>query len=190
MVKHDCDICRGSGFVNLPIWAMAVTADNGDDIRESSRRFACPQCDDVVREERIGVLKEYGERDLSISDPAFAMAVYRGIARQFADALLQRGFIRFEEVDGPERYGRPHKAVRATLGVVSKADVAKLEERIAKRQFEVAAEVQAAAVAEVRNWGSYYRSEFIQKSDVYRLIADAHKSVKARRAAWREVSNG
>lgn len=108
--------------------------------------------------------------------------VKESTAHQLVSELLKAGFIQIER--GPPIAGEFRFKAVATLGAVSQAQVATLEQRIAARQEELACEVVAVAEEQSRHWGSYYRGREgpIEKSMVLRFLREALKGALAKRS--------
>jgi hypothetical protein len=144
-VKANCEICRGSGLIRVPIFKRSVGPRDVPafgDRDETSRSYPCPECSGSIPQERLEVVQYHGMVDMRDydGDPEFKRYVARNAAHNFVDALLQEGFIRYESGPGDSSLGM-RVPIRATLGVVSPRHVATLEQRIAVRQEELAREV-------------------------------------------------
>jgi hypothetical protein len=130
-----------------------------DDLKmtESSREYPCPECSagDLPHERLMAVKISRDGPDHLANDPRFLEIMAGGMARALGDEMLKRHLIRFERSPVDQSTGRFE--VKATIGVMAPGRVAKFEERVAERQFEVAEAIVVAAEEEVRNWGSYYR---------------------------------
>lgn len=145
-VKENCEICRGSGLIRVPIFKRSVGPRDVPafgDRDETSRSYPCPECSGSIPQERLEVVQYHGMmdmRDERHGDPEFMRYVARNAAHSFVEKLLQDGFIRYESGpgDGP---GGMRIPIRASLGVVSPRHVATLEQRISERQGELAREV-------------------------------------------------
>lgn len=183
-MAYDCDICGGAEKVRLPIRfrAMALTADPGPTMTESSREYPCPACADTTRLERVQAAREETFAASYINDPGFVDHVRKGLAHQLASHLLEHDFIKFER--GPEDERNMGFQMRATVGVVRPGQLDNLEERISERQTEVAKEVIEEAEHQINNWGSHYGHADILKRDATRMVREAIDSVLKKRAAW------
>lgn len=186
-IRHDCDVCRGSQKIRLPVWpSLSATAIRHEDsaiVTVSHREYPCPECADVTRLERVQAAREETFAASYIKAEGFIEHVKDGLAHQLAGYLLRNGFIRFER--GPEDEQEMRFAMRATVGVVRPNQLDNLEERIAERQTEVAQEVVAEAERQINNWGSYYGHRDISKDQAAREVREAFGAVLKKRAEWK-----
>lgn len=185
MTKYNCEICRGSGTIRLPLYRSlarfnpeAVSAT----IEESSRQYPCPECSEQVQFARVGIVGAIHEIDTRIEDPEYIEHVKHTAAHSLIEEIIKGGYVKIES--GTPDTRKLNREFRVTLGVVSQKRVATLEERIAQRQIEIAQEVAVEAQFQINNWGSYYGHADILKRDATRMVAEAIKTVLAKRAAW------
>lgn len=186
MVSYDCEICQGRGTIRLPVYRRVVAAfdlSTCPAVDESSRQYPCPECSEAVPFARIGVVGAIKEVDERITDPAYLDHVRHAAAHCLMDEIIKGGYLKVETAPPDTRDMR--RAFRVSLGVVSQKQVASLEERIAKRQIEVAHEVVAEAEYQINNWGSYYGHSDILKRDATRMVRESIQAVVAKRAAWK-----
>lgn len=185
MIKHDCEICRGSGVIRPPIYrrAQAAVDFNVDAITESSRIYPCPECADTTPQERVAIVQYHTLVDSMVGDPAYVEAAKSNAAHQLIAGLLKGNFIRFKR--GPNDAREFNFPVQATIGVVSQKNVADLEARVAEHQEQLAREVMAEAERAIDHWGSYYNHQSIRKDDATRSIREALAAVLAKRASWK-----
>lgn len=187
-MKRDCEICRGSGRVRLPIYRRAtMTAFGAGPIAaaEISRDYPCPECSDTVALDQLAVLQQHAFMDARINEPGYIDAAKRQAAHGLVAGLIERGFIRFER--GPDDLAQMLFPVYATIGAVSPTHVATLEQRMAEHQEELAREVMAEAARGIRVWGSAYHGDegSIEKEQAVDAVNDALRLVLQRRAAVR-----
>lgn len=165
MTNSRCEICRGSGLVRLPIYrTAAVTAfDNSAQIiEESARNYPCPECADLVPQERLALVQYHSLVDARCTDKEYIDAANEDAAHRLVGALLKGGFIRFEH--GKKDARGLTFPIQATVGVVSTKHVATMEERIAERQDEFAREVINEAGRGIESWGTSAGEGAIYKS--------------------------
>lgn len=185
----QCDICRGSRYVRLPVWptlAVAIQQDTSPiSMGESSRSYPCPQCANIVSDDHVKALDYNMMVDtLYMADREYMPSMRRHAAHGMVDRLVEDGFITFRLSKEERDPGR--KVLRAELGVVSPAHVATMESRIAERQDEVARSVAEEAIMQIYNWGSAYghtglskhEAELSVKSALARVLAARRKEAK------------
>lgn len=188
-MKADCEICRGSGVVRLPIYPRvrvgAFSAERVAKIEETSRSFACPECANSVPQERVAVIKCHSLVDSRIDDPGYIEAAKREAAFQLSAEILKAGFIEFER--GPDDTRHLAFPVRATVGIVSRTDVATLEQRVSEHQERLAQEVIAEAAKQIRVWRSAYGGDelTIQKGQAVDSLNAALTRILAARSSMR-----
>lgn len=193
-MSRDCEICRGARIVRLPVYRRAEAAPFDETvpaIEQPWREYPCPECGDSVGMERVAVLDAHTMVDDRPYGPEFDQSLRHAAARRLVDHLLDGGYITFER--GATDLRRQRYPVVATIGVVTKGAVASLEQRIAKRQGEVAAAAADEAIYQINNWGSASRfiDHRIGKDHAARFIREAVKEVsekwsKARAIAMKE----
>ena len=190
MMRDRCDICGGRGKICLPVLIpLSTRYDHAHEIKaiseSSAREYPCPECSPRVAEDHVAILRVATEFALHHGDPngEIERAVQKQSARQIAHDLLDKGYIAFET--GPYDKHRMTKPMRATLGVVSKAAVASLEERVASHRQTVAEQVVEAAEQKITNWGSHFSGSGgpIAKDMACRFVREALQQVleKAKR---------
>lgn len=163
MLRQRCDICGGRRLIRLPV-LRDLAAERPHDsavaiapLSKSFREFPCPQCSEVVDVKRLYLMQEHNTLDSRIDDRNYVRATEKDAAHHMVAKLIEGGFITFEwgEIDTKQM----RRTVRATMGVVSKAVVASMEQRVAARQDEVAREVAAEAKRKISVWGSHYSGD-------------------------------
>lgn len=182
MTNSRCEICRGSGLVRLPIYRTAsVTAfDNSAQIiEESARNYPCPECADLVPQERLALVQYHSLVDARCTDQEYIEAANNDAAHMLVGALLKGGFIRFEH--GKKDARRLTFPVQATIGVVSTKHVATMEERIAERQDTFACEVIAEAALRINEWGSSAGTGAIYKTQAIDELSLALRRLLSKR---------
>jgi DNA-binding MarR family transcriptional regulator len=149
---------------------------------DTYREYPCPECAQYVPTERVVIITSEVFVDSRVPED-YHHVVMDGLAHRMVDRLLQDGFIHREigDIDN-NKLGRP---VRATLGVVSRAAVARMEERIAARQMEVAREVVQETIRQIQNWGSYYGHSHLSGEQAIDSAESAFKAVEAKRSRVR-----
>lgn len=181
---RQCFICRGEGRIRLPIY-RPLSVTRIDDIEpiidDAYREYACPECGDLVPLERIAIIRTETFMDIRAPRECEKMAAEDAAHRMVA-RLMNNGFITCET--GEDDIHHLKRAIRTTLGVVSKATVAKLEERISQRQAEVAKEVAEEAIHQIVNWRSYYVGSggHIQKQQAADYVRESFKHIIERRS--------
>jgi hypothetical protein len=189
LVKDPCPVCQGERRVRLPlrypVSASAFMTRPNDELsppREAWREYPCPECcgrGDVV-------VVSATTRSLAVEpSPRYEEAVRFSAVAALSRHLLERGLIKFDYgvPDGP----RCDKIVVATVGVVTRDRVERIEAQVAERQFKVAEAIVSEARSQVSNWGSAYGAQAVTKSDVYRMIDDALRVVRAGWSKAREA---
>jgi hypothetical protein len=194
MIRDRCDICGGRGKICLPVLTpLSVRYDHAHEIKaideSSSREYPCPECSPRVAEDHVAILAVNGEFHVydnngSQSDinGEVERATQKQCARQIAHELLDNGYIAFET--GPFDKYRMWKPMRATLGVVSKAAVASIEERVAIHRQIIAEQVVEAAEQKINNWGSHFTGSGgpISKDMACRFVREALQQVLTRKS--------
>lgn len=195
-MADPCDICGGRRIIVLPVMprlSLSVQDASFEPYATTitKREFPCPQCAPTTHEDRIDVATVESEQTIRgpglMHGRGFRDAMKRDVAHGIAHFLLDHGYINFQwrepvSISDAECFPPPELSVRGTVGVVAPAVVASMEQRIAERQVEVAAEVVAEAAHLIGNWGSYYGHTSLSKSDAYREIDQALKNVLEKRA--------
>jgi hypothetical protein len=174
----DCEVCRGSGRIHLPLYGKleASPLDVSIDLQLGvmSREYPCPECSvDVVPISRLWVAKHAGR-----FDRRYLPVMQKSMAHALIDSLLERGMFMFRQDDPDDRGG---VRLVASVAFVAPAHVATLEQRVAERQFEVAEAVVEATVEEVANWGSHYQGRTggsVDKSQAIGWMRTALKKVR------------
>lgn len=193
MARRDCDICRGSGCIILPVYHRLSMGRVGDaDMRVASaslvdtrREYPCPECSDRVDETRVAlVTAQHDAPSIYRNEPGFMEHVSRTCARALVDQINTGGFISIKT--GPVDERSMTFRARATLGVISKTAVASLEDRVAARQFDMAEKVVAEAKRLISVWGRDYGDENILKSRAYSSVNEALAVVAAKRSDKQE----
>lgn len=193
-MTRECEICRGSRIVRLPIYRRASAAhfeaSAAVAMEASSRDYPCPECGGAVREDRVAVLDTHVMVDSRIDDPAFQDHARRAAAHMLVNWLLDGGYLTFER-------GRPDAnflryPVVASLGVVSKGIVATIEERATSRGMQLASAAADEAIRHIDNWGSAsrYIDHRIEKARVREFIHDAVKRVGEKWSKAAAVAHG
>lgn len=146
---RDCPICGGSQTIRLPvrqrISAVRPAEYTQSTVEASVRTYPCPECATSVPLERVQVIEEVVKIDERYVFDGNAMGHAKEMAiRYLGAALVKGGFVTLET--GRVDRDQMSMPVYIRLGVVSKAAVASIEERIAQRQEEIAREVVAEAV--------------------------------------------
>lgn len=185
-MSGECEICCGRKTIRLPVYRMVAVESTADDVSldEASREFPCPKCSpNLVPTERLTTIREKIESAAPYaSDPRYMEAMRYGMARLMAERMLRGGYITFEQSD-PDELGR--FSLRGRAGVVHPRHVAKFEERVAERQFEVAAALVEENKREIGNWGSYYHGReggSVGKWQAIEWLETAFKKVRAKYA--------
>lgn len=148
MKTQPCEICRGSRIVRLPIY-RPVSAQIQDmsaavAMEATSRDYPCPECGGAVKEDRIAVLDAHAMGESRINDPEFHRHARRTAAHMLIDLLVEGDYIAYER--GPIDSMHLRYPVIATLGVVSKGNVASIEARAIERGMQLAQAVADEAV--------------------------------------------
>lgn len=184
-MKPDCEICRGGRIVRLPVYRLMTSGplDEVGPMDETSRVYPCPECGDAVKQDRVAVLDAHTMVDSRIDDPAFHNYTRRAAAHRLVDHLLEGDYIAFER--GKPDARRLQYPIVATLGVVSKGQVATIEARATERGMQLAQAAADQAIREIDNWGSYYGHPDILKRDAARFI---HAAVKWVSESWSKAS--
>lgn len=176
---EQCEICRGRRVIDLPVYRPVDTSAVSVPHRVDSayRTFGCPECGPWAETDRLAVLTlHYAVAVRLSSAPGYEDAWKRDAAARLGVGMLEAGHIRFRQ-DGPDDEVRGVRRVIATVGVVAAQVVATFEERVKAKSLGLADEVIAAAIREVRNWGSYYRRPEISKDKAAELMESARRDV-------------
>ena len=190
-MRKRCDICGGRRLIRLPIMRSVYDRPRDDAavvaIPETAREFPCPQCSEMVAEQRLHLMQEHSELDTRVRDPEYRRHVEKDAAHRMVAKLIDDGFIKFEWGESNEQ--RMCRPCVATLGVVSKAVVASLEERIAIKQDDVAREVAEEAKRRISVWGSDYSGDEgpVRKVQAREAVSEALVSVLRKRADLRRA---
>lgn len=187
----ECDICNGRRTVRLPVYQSVVSgpidADISTVVDQSSREYPCPECasDDRAPVTRLQALQ--GRMDVQeylAGDVNFMRHAGRNLAARLGVDLFERGLIEIAKRTYADEMGRNVLQVRATVAAFSPNTRIKLEQRVAERQLEVAAEVVDATIEEIANWGSFYHGRMggrVDASQAVQWLRDALKRVRERR---------
>lgn len=192
-----CDICGGRRIIVLPVMprlSLSVQDASFEPYATTitKREFPCPQCAPTTHEDRIDVATVGSEQTVRgpglMHDRVFRDAMEREVAHGIAHFLLDHGYINFQwrepvSISDAECFPPPELSVRGTVGVVAPAVVASMEQRIAERQEEFAAEVVEEAIRQIDHWGSYYGHTGLSKAQAADSVRTAVKGVRNRRAA-------
>ncbi|TIX28896.1 hypothetical protein [Mesorhizobium sp.] len=129
----------------------------------------------------MAVLKCQSSVITRAGDPGYEEHVCNSLAHDLVDLILRSGHITFTKGEIDERL-MTHE-MSASLGVISAASVASMEERIAERQMEVAAKLVGAAAEEIRVWGRHYSGDegSISKGQAVDAVARAFRIIKERK---------
>lgn len=190
-MHEQCDICRGRGVIGVPVYRPLRTSRIFDsdvtkaELGEGWRDFACPQCAPKVAEHSIAFVQAEISIDPRYEDQdGYAALVRRDLLHAIAEVLAREqsdGFLVTERGPLGEFSGRI--PLTGTIGVVSKTVIASMEQRIAERQMEVAAEVVERVAGLIRMWGRerYIEPENIPKLAALGLLDKAVDDVKRKR---------
>lgn len=178
-----CEICQGRRAIDIPVYRAFDPGETVPEVLDNrvapgSRTFACPECGPWAESDRLAVVRQEGGISIKLeADPRYLEHAKRDFAYKLGVALLEKGFIRFEDGLVDER--RHSRTIYATVGVIASKTVANFEERVKAKSLDLAAEVIKAAIHEVRNWGSYYRGHHgdISKDRAAELMESAYKAV-------------
>jgi uncharacterized protein with PIN domain len=180
MKKSPCPICRGSRTIRLPLYReMAVSFDPNitmqTTMEETSRQYPCPECAPKASEDNVAMVKYGAELAVHDEGPEYERYARKSLAHSLVDAILRNGYIAFTK--GERDTWQRTQMMRATLGVVSAATVASMEQRIAARQMNVAAQLVDAAAHEIRIWAMHFTGDEgnISKGQAVDAIARAFK---------------
>jgi hypothetical protein len=186
-MREQCDICQGNRVIRLPIRrpvsASVIPIFEAESIDASSREYPCPECGHKVDMDRVAVLDVYSRIDLRYEDQPFEQHIRDHLAHMLVDHLLRGDYIAFEKSE-PDRY-TISQAMVASLGVVSKRQVATFEQRVAQGQDQLARAVAEEAIKQINNWGSHYNRHGIAKDDAAKLIRDAVRTISE---TWSKVT--
>lgn len=178
-MDHFCPACRGGGSITIPLYYLLGAVETfevqAQELKPASMKINCPLCGPKdIPFDRLSMLVE--RRDLRPEMPEGLQDHIRKTAcRAFADKL--ESFIQMDE--RPTPLGT---AIRCRLWVVAPQHVATLEERIAERQFDVSAEVVVEAEAQVKNWGSYYHRQNVDKWQAIEWMQTALRNIRGKYA--------
>lgn len=191
MTRYDCDVCCGRGEIRVPLYsrltvaqASIMAADSIPDMTPTSRHYPCPECSDQVDFARVGVVSAIRSMDSRINDAGYIQHCKEEAALQLMSEIVKAGYVKTET--GPHDSWEMRNAFRVTVGVVSSKQVASFEERVARRQDDVANEVAREACRQINNWGSYYGHQTISKEAANNLVHDAIGTVRAKRSEWKD----
>lgn len=177
MANPDCDICQGREVVRLPVQRplRAVDVNEPPKVEESWRAFPCPQCAGMVHDDYVATLHCRDEVPAEPYDvePGLKEHVLRKHGHGIVDNLIRGGFMNTREVfrRPSPRHGE-EVGIQSTVGVVSKARVASIEQRAVRAAEEIVNEAIEGGLKQMHNWGSYYQRESIGKAEADRLIRE------------------
>lgn len=179
-----CDICCGAGSIKLPVHNEIVggfSVDEAPVLRESARSFPCPQCQNMVREERIQIITEHREFGNEYDDPALIAVIRQSAASALAQQLVRGGYVRTER-SPTERYSLSFK-MAFSIGVVHPDKVTSMESRARQCEDAFAAEVVQEAQRQILNWDSEFtgRQGLIIKDIAAEEVDRALREVTRRR---------
>lgn len=176
----ECDICDGSRNIVLPVRRDVALVETESSMGVTARTYPCPQCAAPVSVERVAEISTLITVSTNAGAPKPGSCPKMVSARELAWALIDGGFVNFER--GPEDRRAGTFSLRGSVSVVAPEAVATLEERIRRRQDEVATEVVAAAKADIKAWGSDYGVVEISKRRAIAALDDALRTVRAARS--------
>ncbi|AZO29390.1 hypothetical protein [Mesorhizobium sp. M1B.F.Ca.ET.045.04.1.1] len=125
----------------------------------------------------MAVMKVSGQAVVRSYELEYEEYVRKSLAHDLVDLIFRSGHITFTK-DKPDE-GTMTETIRATIGIVSAATVASMEERIAERQMELASKLVGAAAEEIRVWDSYYTGDGgnISKGQAVDAVSRAFKKL-------------
>lgn len=179
-MKHDCDICRGNGVIKLPVYRPASVHYEALPMpmamEESSRTYACPECSRKVPEHKVmivGAQTSVASWDVEKYRGQVMQAVQGNLANMLAHQMMKDGLIEFSEREG----SMDNVHFRATVGVVSKASVATIEQRATEKMVGFLDGVLEAAAESISVWGRAYTGHegFISKGMAIGFVSTAFK---------------
>lgn len=181
----NCDICRGSGVIRLPVYRQISVRDVQESatmpLGEASRAFACPECGSRVVEDNVRLLGVSLRADRRRGDFGWEHTK-RDMAHSLVEEMIRDGLVQFSE-----RNIRHDMTVeiRATVGVVSTRTVVSMTQRIRERQMEIATSLTVAAKRAIANWGSRYTDDSgsIPKAQAISAVIEALQQVETEESA-------
>lgn len=168
----ECEICRGSRTIRLPIYRPLAVSDDVRSARDMVREYPCPECCGMVPENRISVVAKHSMLGMEYARHLqIRTAIHAQMAAKIGRFLLENNLIRFDE--GKEDVSSGTVLFKGTVGVVSPKHVASIEERASESQEQFAREVLSDAMTRIDNWGSAYGQDWIYKTQVGDSLREA-----------------
>lgn len=182
-----CRVCGGRRLITLCVMPiMSVTHEGLESPSAHHKDFLCPGCAPQAPAEKVDLIKFEGQYTQHHRDqhPDYLDYEKRKMAVMMGRHLLEKDLISFTEEKNEKdlEFGfSPRLILRGVVGVVSKEQVATMQERIEQHQHAFACEVAAEAIAQIENWGSYFGHSHVSKDMARQTINDAVSTVLDRR---------
>lgn len=191
MTNPNCDICQGTGRVNLHVYPKPEpykfkdTDQSVEHLVSVLRDYPCPECGEYTPTERIGIVWA----DISYPiDVTIGTEYYQELrnnlirtsAYRVADELIKEGYFTVEdmsETDTDLLYGR--RSLRVKLGVVPREVTHTAEQLAIKFCIPIAQKVAHAAVAKIQNWCADYGDVPLGRGDACKRVMEAMREVIA-----------
>lgn len=156
-----CGICRGARVVRHA-WQSQLVEAGPSDIASAPkeitiRTYPCPNCAPQDSIDHVAVIDVQSRAVLQYEGcEGFEDHIYHRLVDEIAHELKKGGYVKFTK--GKKDTRECTREWRAKLGVVSPAQVATMEQRVAQRQRVVAERLVVEAEKEINNWGSRYET--------------------------------
>lgn len=190
-MSMPCRVCCGQKTVMLHVLPQhnMVIKEYEEELQTpttSYETFPCPACAPQAPAEKVHV-QEYEATvivDYEAEHPSYIESVMRTMATGLGQKMLRDNQITLTKnpIEDLE-YGRKQYKLVGKIGVISKQQVATMQERIEKHQTTLAREVMDEVVKQIENWGSHYGRMSLHKDEAYRFISGALSTVLKRREA-------
>jgi len=179
--RRDCEICCGTGRIRLPVYrrltAVPPKIEDAVTLDEVSRFYPFPECSDLVPLERVETITWHTHLDSRIESPDFERHARGTLAAQLVGKLSERQLIAFEE-----GHSNPHslrKALVASVNALSPRQAATIEERIARRQYDVARLVADRARILIGEWAPGALTKEVAKREIDRALGHVQAQARA-----------
>lgn len=164
-----CDICGDNRTIRLPVrqpLAVKVEEHEPIEVRDFFRDYPCPECStEFIPAEKLSIETVQSPEMRSVSEEDREKLdgyVRQSMALELGDFLLRHDLIRFEEKPGGSEVW-PTIRVRATVAVAAPKRVMSFEERVNKRQFEMATKLVDNVRDKIEDWGHEVGARNISK---------------------------
>jgi hypothetical protein len=187
-MRETCEVCRGEQLIRLPVHRKLSVMDADPFLPPSAppapyKTYPCPECAKLVDPARVSVVQ--CESTVSGLIPAKHMNdVMRQHGHELVALLVKDKMLNTKIVERkpddlwPRRPG--DVIIRSRVGIVSPADVEKIETRVLKLALHMLRQMATEVQAQINNWGSHYSVTVVSKDEATRLIHTAVGEIERR----------